>query len=486
MDVNIASHEAMDSKNNGEMMRRLIKILLLIFKYLMDKYDKKRRQALSLSLWGLKVNEKGHLIIGGCDSIELVEKYGTPIFVVDRERLRKNYKDFYKSFSGHGIDFGIFYSYKTNPVPGVLKVLHECGAGAEVISPFELWLAFRLGVDPEMIIYNGPNKSEEGLRLAIEKNIKLININSFNEIDRIDHIAKELGVRPRVGVRVSTSAGWGNQFGLGIQSGDAYKAFEKLSRTPSLQLHGGIHIHLGSGIKSTSIYETAIENAGDLMQVIKRELGISIRYLDLGGGFGLPTVKSVNGIEMRLHHDFFKPYLPPDAYATPSIELFMQKIIAKVKEKCAECKLELPVIIVEPGRAITGNTQILLSKIGDLKTGKDGYRIALTDAGINLVHPMSWEYHEIFAANKMNDEYNQFYGIAGPICTPTDLFVKNKQLPSLEVGDILSIMDAGAYFTSFSTNFSFPRPAVLMVAEGKCWIIREKEKYEDMTQLDYL
>jgi diaminopimelate decarboxylase len=189
---------------------------------------------------------------------------------------------------------------------------------------------------------------------------------------------------------------------------------------------------------------------------------------------------------MRLHHDFFKPYLPPDADAAPSIELFIQKIVAKVKKKCAEYRLELPVIIIEPGRAITGNAQILLSRIGDLKTGKDGYQIALTDAGINLTHPMSWEYHEIFAANKMNDEYNQFYGIAGPICTPMDLFVKNKQLPLLEVGDILSIMDAGAYFTSFSTNFSFPKPAVLMVAEGKSWVIREKEKYEDMTQLDNL
>jgi diaminopimelate decarboxylase len=135
---------------------------------------------------------------------------------------------------------------------------------------------------------------------------------------------------------------------------------------------------------------------------------------------------------------------------------------------------------------MTSNAQILLSRIGDLKISKNEYNIALTDAGINLTHPLSWEYHEIFAANKMNDECNQFYGIAGPICTPTDLFVKNKPLPSLEVGDILSIMDAGAYFTSFSTNFSFPRPAVLMVAEGKSWIIRQKEKYEDMTQLDGL
>lgn len=466
-------------------MQRLKKILYPILKYLINRLGKKTREALSYSLWGLTVSQRGHLVIGGCDTVELAEKYGTPLFVVDEARLNKNYKDFYTSLKSQEIDFEIYYSYKTNPVPGILRVLHEYGIGAEVISPYELWLALKLGVVPEKIVYNGPNKSDEGLRCAIERNINLINVNSFNEIDKIEDIAKELRAKPRVGVRVSTTSGWSNQFGFGIKSGDAFKAFEKLSRTNSVQVVG-IHVHLGSGIRNTAIYETATEDITDFMHALKEKLNVTIRYLDIGGGFGVPTVKSTSGIETRLHHDFFRPVTPPDAGVAPSIELFIRKIVNKMKQKCDQYKLNLPVLLVEPGRAMTSNAQILLSKIGDLKTGKDGYQIALTDAGINLTHPMSWEYHEIFAANKMKDECNQFYGIAGPICTPTDLFVKNKQLPSLEVGDILSIMDAGAYFTSFSTNFSFPRPAILMVAEGKSWIIRQKEKYEDMTQLDGL
>jgi diaminopimelate decarboxylase len=222
------------------------------------------------------------------------------------------------------------------------------------------------------------------------------------------------------------------------------------------------------------------------MHALKEKVNVTVRYLDIGGGFGVPTVKSTSWIENRLHHDFFRPVMPPDTSVAPSVELFIRKIVNKMRQKCNQYKLPLPILLVEPGRAMTSNAQILLSRIGDLKTGKNGYQIALTDAGINLTHPMSWEYHEIFAANKMNDECSQFYGIAGPICTPTDLFVKNKQLPSLEIGDILSLMDAGAYFTSFSTNFSFPKPAVVMVDGGKSWIIRERESHEDMTRLDKL
>jgi diaminopimelate decarboxylase len=466
-------------------MRRLKKILYPILRYLMDRFGKKTREALSYSLWGLTVSQRGHLVIGGCDVVELAETYGTPLFVVDKTQLRSNYEKFYKSLKSQEIGFEIYYSYKTNPVPGILRVLHEYGAGAEVISPYELWLALKLGVDPEKIVYNGPNKDDEGLRCAIERDIKLINVNSFNEIDKIENMARELQAKPRVGVRVSTSGGWSNQFGFGIKCGDAFKAFERLSQTNSLQVVG-IHVHLGSNIRNTAIYETATENIIDFMHVLKEKMNVTIRYLDIGGGFGVPTVKSTSGIESRLHHDFFRPVTPPDTHGAPSIEFFIGKIVNKVRQKCDQYKLHLPVLLVEPGRAMTSNAQILLSRIGDLKISKNEYNIALTDAGINLTHPLSWEYHEIFAANKMNDECNQFYGIAGPICTPTDLFVKNKPLPSLEVGDILSIMDAGAYFTSFSTNFSFPRPAVLMVAEGKSWIIRQKEKYEDMTQLDGL
>ncbi|MCK4822697.1 pyridoxal-dependent decarboxylase, partial [bacterium] len=138
------------------------KVLYPCIKYLMCRLERGKRLNLDCSSWGLKVNEKKHLVIGGCDCIELARKYGTPLHVVDKNLLQKNYNEFHESFNSHAIDFEIYYSYKTNPIPGILKVLHGSGAGAEVISPYELWLARKLKVGPDSIVYNGPMKSNEG------------------------------------------------------------------------------------------------------------------------------------------------------------------------------------------------------------------------------------------------------------------------------------------------------------------------------------
>lgn len=413
------------------------------------------------SLWGLNINKKGHLIIGGCDCVELVEKYGTPLHVVDKNLLQTNYNEFCESFRSHNIDFEVYYSYKTNTIPGILKVLHESKAGAEVISPYELWLARRLGVNPDLIIYNGPNKSDEGLKIAIENRIKLININSFGEIEKIGNIAQKLQIEANVGVRLCTGVGWGKQFGLEIRSGEAFKAFEKLKKMSYMKIKG-VHIHLGTGIKSVSMYKKAIEDIFRFINEIEDKLGICIGCFDLGGGFGVAT---------------------GDA---PSMRTFANEIVNTVRKEAEKYKLKLPVLLLEPGRVITSSAQILLTKVGDLREGKRVPKIAIVDAGINIAYPVTWEYHEIFVANKMDSIGKEIYSIAGPLCTPADLLYKYKKLPLLEVGDIVSIMNAGAYFTSFSNDFSFPRPAVVMVSEGSHGNLREKESYEDMIRLDNL
>jgi len=433
--------------------------------------------------WGIVINGQGRLVIGGCDSVALTEKYGTPLFVVNNERLVQNYREFASAFASHNIHYELYYSYKTNPVPGIVRVLHEQGAGAEAISPYELWLADQMKVDPGKTIYNGPNKSDDGLAYALERKIKLININSFTEIDKMARIAQHLKVRPQVGIRVTTGGGWGNQFGFSIANGDAFKAVEKLAKLDDCLLTG-IHVHLGSGLKTTVIYENAIREIIRLMLCIKQKLGIDIRFLDLGGGFGVATVKSVSGIEARLHHDFYQPYAPPKLSVTPSITRFVDALVFTLKANCASLNLQVPTLLLEPGRALTSNAEFLLTRIGDLKKVTDHYQIALADAGINLAHPLSWEYHEIFVADKMTSSRDRCYGIAGPICSPMDLYIKSKWLPTLEIGSLLCIADAGAYFTSFSTEFSFPRPAIILAHDGNATIIRRRASYQDLTHLD--
>ncbi|GAK56883.1 decarboxylase, pyridoxal-dependent [Candidatus Vecturithrix granuli] len=444
--------------------------------------ERSSRLNLDYALWGLQVNERGHLVIGGCDCVELAEEYGTPVHIVDSDLLQRNYHAFRESFTSHDIQVEIYYSYKTNPIPGILRILHEYGAGAEVISPYELWLALKSGISPDLIIYNGPNKSEAGLHSAIENRIKLININSCHEIEMITHLAEQLGTRVRVGVRLCTSVGWAEQFGFSIETGAAFEAFDRLSSLKRIDIEG-IHTHLGTNIRNASSYEWAINDICQFMYTLKEKKGIGIKYLDLGGGFGVPTVRPFHKVEYNFHHIFDVPYIAPRSNNASLIETFAEKVVAAVQKGCEKYKLPVPILLFEPGRAMTSNTQILLATVGDLKTHQRG-KIAMIDAGMNIALPTSWEYHEIFVANKMASAYQEFYSIVGPICTPQDVVSKRKKLPELEIGDLVSIMDAGAYFTSFSNDFSFPRPAVVMVSGGRHRVLRERERYDDMTQLD--
>ena len=466
-----------------KILRGVKKVSYPCIRYLIRRSIRRKRLRLDCSLWGLGVNEKEHLVIGGCDCVELAGEYGTPLHVVDKGLLQRTYNEFYESFNSHAIDSEIYYSYKTNPIPGILRVLHDSGAGAEVISPYELWLAFKLKVSPDSIIYNGPSKSSEALKIAVENKIKLINVNSFNEIENIENIAKGLGTLANVGVRVCTGVGWSGKFGFGIKSGAAFKAFEKLNKMKHVEIKG-IHVHAGTGIKSTFVYERVVEEVFKLINEIRNKMGICIKYVDLGGGFGVPTVRQLHRIESKLNRMSFKPYTPPDFKDTPSIRMFADKIVAAVRRECERYELKPPVLLFEPGRVVTSGAQVLLTKLCDLKEQDDDVEIAIVDAGINIAHLVTWEYHEMFVVNKMNSRYEKFYKIAGPICTPADVLSGVKKLPLLEVGDIVSIMDAGAYFSSLSSSFSFPRPAIVMASNGKHHVLRGKESYEYMVLLD--
>lgn len=464
--------------------RRIKTRIYSILRSILIESQKTKNLNVDTKLWGIIINEKGYIEIGGCDCVTLSENYGTPIYVVNKDLLIQNYNNFCESFKPYNINFETYYSYKTNPVPGVLNVLHDRGMGAEVISEYELFLSFKLGVNTNSIIYNGVNKTYEGLKLAIRNKIKLINIDSFNEIEKIHDIVKNLNVDVNAGVRVCTDVGWGGQFGLKIKTGEAFNAFQQLSKIRNIKLEG-IHVHIGTGIKSPLKYKETIREIFRFLKQIKIKLGITIKYLDLGGGFGVPSVGEYDRLAVKLNEKLKKPHKPPDSSDTPSMKIFANEIVNTVKYECSRHKIDVPTLFFEPGRVITSNTQTLITKVGDIKADNDGFKFAVLDGGVNNAHPISWEYHEIVVGNKMNLDKTELYGIAGPTCSTSDVLSMSKKFPLLTIGDIIAIMDAGAYFTSFSYNFSFPRPAIVMVSQGNHYLIREKEKYEDMIRLDY-
>lgn len=436
-------------------------------------------------LWDAAVSDSGHLVIGGCDLLELAQTYGTPLYVVDRERLRKNFGAFQESFRRYHPHVEVGYSYKTNPLPGVIASLHEFGAWAEIISHFELWLALHLGVAADRIVFNGPGKTEAGLDLAVSRGIHIINVDNLTEPGIIQRLAQRYGRTQRVGVRVITSVGWSSQFGLSIRQGAAKAAFERI-KALDLLVPSGLHIHLGTGIRDVAIYLQAVTEVLEFVEELRRDLGVVVNFLDLGGGFGIPTVRPFSAWDVRLMANGYAPTVMNPEEAAP-LEEYARGIAAILQKSHRPDSGTSPTLFFEPGRAITSSAQCLLVRVLAVKSGGPGGSLnVILDGGKNIAMPTGYEYHEVFAAGKLNEAATAVYNLFGPLCHPGDVLFRMKTLPHLAPGDILAIMDAGAYFIPNQMNFSNPRPAAVMVQHGAARVIRDRESFENIIALDRL
>jgi len=434
---------------------------------------------LTPELWGCGVNDRGELAIRDVSLVDLARQHGTPLHVVDRERLVRNVEDFLGPFRQRYPRVRLASSYKTNPVPGVLQILHEAGTLAEVISPFELWLALQLGVPGEQIVYNGPGKTPESLRQAVEAGIRLIHIDGLHEIETIAAAAREFGKRPRVGLRVVTSVGWSGQFGLSLADGSALGAFAEMQRHPELE-PVGLHLHIGTGVKDVAAYATAVEEVLRFAGTLQRNLGVTIESFDFGGGFGVPTVRTRSAWDDRLNHHGHPARLAIPAEC-PTPDDYAAALIPLIRKHCGDRE---PEILLEPGRAITSSAQVLLLKVLAVKEAGDGRRSVILDGGKNLTLPLEWETHQIFPASRMNEPEAATCDLYGPLCHPGDVLARHKRMPAPRAGDILAVMDAGAYFVPNQLNFSQPRPAIVLIEGRHVRCLRERERFEDIVRLD--
>ena len=434
-------------------------------------------------LWGLQISKHGHLTSSGVDFQELADTYGTPLHVVDKARLAHDYSTFLGACRAWYPDVVIGYSYKTNPLPGAIRVIHQLGGHAEVISHFELWLALKLGVPAEKIIFNGPAKTYKALEQAIENKIRIINIDSEDEIDIVAGLAEKYGHRQAVGVRAITSAGWDSQLGIPLADGRAYSAFERIVRNPHLSAQG-IHFHLGTGMRMVEPYCRAIEEVLDFSVLLFSKLGINLSLLDFGGGFGVPTVQGFSGRDHQLMRNGYPPRLI-DTRSCASMETFAEGIFKVVGNYLNSNPWLKPTIVFEPGRAISSRSQYLLLKVVGIKPGKNGRKYAFVDGGTNIAAPLCHSHHEVFPVSRMNEKADCFFDVAGPLCCPEDILIKVKKFPPLRKDDILAVMDAGAYFIPTQQNFSYPRPAVVLLdATDSGRLIRKRERFEDIVSLD--
>lgn len=468
-------------------VRRLVKHTLL--RRILVKESRQRallsaaERDLAPSLWGCAINQAGHLSLQGIDLLDLVHQHRSPLHIVDRQRLQANYQEFVGAFRDLYPKVELGTSYKSNPLPGVLMALHEAGSHAEVISEFELWLAIRLGMPGDRIILNGPGKGPGGIRLGVDHGVRIINIDSLYEIELAAERAAGLGRVQDVGVRLVTSVGWSAQFGLNIASGAARAAFAAIAAKPSLRA-AGVHIHLGTGIKSIPIYVQAIRECLEFARAMEQEFGVQMRILDFGGGFGVPTVRSRDQWDERLMA-FGHPARQAVPSQAPTPADYAQPIVELVRHYYPD-DANAPELVFEPGRAITSSAQILLLSVLTRKAGIGGIDNLIVDGGKNLSMPLEWESHRVFPASRMHAPATETCTIYGPLCHPGDIIDRNLELPAMAADDVLAIMDSGAYFTPNEMNFSNPRPAVVMIDHGQAHIIRNRETFADIVRRDAL
>jgi diaminopimelate decarboxylase len=422
-------------------------------------------------------NIHGHLVVGGADAVELAERFGTPLYVVDELRARENYQRFYRAFAERWPSVLVCYALKANSNLAICKILQSEGAGAEVSSGNELRNALKVGVLGDRIVFNGNHKSPPELEQAITNNV-LINVDSFQELDAIKSIASRVGKKARIGFRVNpdvktpthpyTATGLReSKFGFDVASGQALEAYKLASRMKNVEVVG-IHAHIGSQILDAAPFEEEAEKIMALVVEIKKKFNIYLQFVDFGGGLGIP-------------------YRPEDQELLP--EQVAERVVAVVKQVVEEEDITKPTLVFEPGRYIIADAGVLLTRVGYTKTRPGMLNWIAVDAGMNaLIRPALYgAYHHIELANKIREKNEKLVNVAGPLCESGDFLGKERKLPVAEPGDLAVIFDVGAYGLAMSSQHTAqPRPAMVLVNRGKAEIIRKRETYEDLTRADQI
>ncbi len=403
--------------------------------------------------------------IDGVSIDELVERFGSPLFVISERQLRENYRRIYEAFATRypNVQFG--WSYKTNYLKAVCAILHQEGAWAEVVSAFEYEKARKLGVPGNRIIFNGPYKPYDVLKKAVEEGA-LINVDHMDELLDLERIADELGKSIGVAIRINMDTGiyphW-DRFGFNLESGQAHDAVKRMVWGGKLRLNG-LHAHIGTYILEPEAYAVAMEKLIKFAYEMEDTYGFKVEYIDIGGGF--PSRSKLKGT-----------YLSPDV-AVPSIEEYAEKITQAMYKHLRPG--DFPKLILESGRAIVDEAEYLITTVVASKRLADGTKAYVVDAGVNLLFTAFWYKFNIDIDREV-EGLNENSAIYGPLCMNIDVLDDGTLLPPLERGTRLIFHPVGAYNNTQWMQFIEYRPNVVLISEeGEVHLIREKE------DLDYM
>lgn len=430
----------------------------------------------------LKINEAGHLEIGGADSVELAKMYGTPLYVMDEQYVRDMCSAYRtaieEDYGGNGL---VLYASKAFSCKAVYKIVNAEKIGVDVVSGGELFTALQAGFPAEKIYMHGNNKLMPELEMAVESGVGCIVVDSFAEIDALDSLCGRTGAKQDILIRVNPgveahthhfvqTAKTDSKFGFSLADGTAEKITLYALQKKYLHLRG-YHCHIGSQIFEKESFCLAADKMLAFMADMKKNHSFEADSLNLGGGYGIW-------------------YSEGDAqYSVSDYAKYLKAVIAEVKKKSREYGLKEPFLLIEPGRSIVGEAGVTLYTVGNIKEIPGVKKYVAVDGGMfdNPRYALYQAKYTALLANRAAEKPSEIVSIAGKCCESGDIVCANVSLPPAKTGDILAVLSTGAYNYSMASNYNRNLvPPVVLVRGGKSEYIVKPQTYEDLVRNDVI
>ena len=425
----------------------------------------------------LKVEKNGHLSFAGYDTVELAKKYGTPLYVMDEENIRKRVRVYKEAFGEFFPDGSMpEYASKAFSCKRIYKIMAEEGINVDVVSIGELYTAVKAGFPSEKCFFHGNNKTDSEILFAMENGIGHFVVDSLEELYAIDRIAREKGIKQKILLRVTpgidphthrkiSTGSVDSKFGIALETGQALDAVKLILELENISL-SGFHCHVGSQVFESDVFCDAARIMLKFIAAVKRETGYMAGILNLGGGFGVRYTEEDPIIDYR------------------------EKIgeVAEVINKCcSEFGISVPKIMMEPGRSMVADSGITLYTVGSVKEVKDYKTYVSVDGGMtdNPRYTLYEAKYTVINASHANREADLTATLAGKCCESGDLIGEKMRFARPKRNDILAVLTTGAYNYSMASNYNrAPRPAVVMLNKEMDYLAVKRETLEDLIALD--
>ena len=422
-----------------------------------------------------EVNPQGQLVIGGCNTLDLADQYGTPLYVLDEATLRTRCRRFTQEFQQLHPASSVVYASKAYINPALVRIFQEEGLGLEVVSGGELAVACAAEFPLDRVAFHGNSKAPDELARAVEQGIGRVVVDNFHELDLLNQIAATAGKVQDILIRVSpgidpnthayiTTGTLDSKFGFPMETGQATQAIRQALAASNLRLRG-IHFHLGSQLFELEPYRSGIDAVLRFAAGFREE-GLELQEFSPGGGFAIAYTRDEQ---------------PPD------VAEYAEAIVSTMKATCDSLGLAAPHLIVEPGRSIIGPSGVALYRVGAIKDIPGVRKYVSVDGGMgdNIRPALYQAVYEVVAAGKMDPESVEKVTIAGKYCEAGDLLAWDVMLPEVAPGDVIAIPAVGAYCPAMASNYNLnPRPPIVLVNDGHSRLIRRRESYQDMMLSD--